>query len=124
MLYHMKAINMKFSMTHYIIFFNQDKKIRTSKHELIKQVAIPEPLHNDILLSFHDQKEGGAHLGVQRTYEAIKQRYAWPCMYQNIYDYVTSCQICQTVKKDSTARKAHLTSIPVQGLFARLHMDV
>jgi len=66
----------------------------------------------------------GAHLGVQRTYEAIKQRYAWPCMYQNIYDYVTSCQICQTVKKDSTAKKAPLTSIPVQGLFARLHMDV
>ncbi|CAG2246897.1 unnamed protein product [Mytilus edulis] len=80
-------------------FFQPRTKTRTSKHQLIKQVAIPEPLRNDILLSFHDQKAGGSHLGVQRTYEAIKQRYFWPKMYQNVYDYVTSCQICQTVKK-------------------------
>lgn len=42
-------------------------------------------------------------------------------MYQNVYDYVTSCQ---TVKKDSTARKAPLNPIPIQCLFACLHMDV
>ncbi|CAG2197363.1 unnamed protein product [Mytilus edulis] len=105
-------------------FFQPRTKTRTSKNQLIKQVAIPEPLRNDILLSFHDQKAGGSHLGVQRTYEAIKQRYFWPKMYQNVYDYVTSCQICQTVKKDSTAKKAPLKSLPVQGPFVRLHMDV
>ncbi|CAC5360236.1 unnamed protein product [Mytilus coruscus] len=37
-------------------FFQPRTKTRTSKHQLIKQVAIPEPLRNDILLSFHDQK--------------------------------------------------------------------
>ncbi|VDI02506.1 Hypothetical predicted protein [Mytilus galloprovincialis] len=65
-------------------FFQPRTKTRTSKNQLIKQVAIPEPLRNDILLSFHDQKAGGSHLGVQRTYEAIKQRYFWPKMYQNV----------------------------------------
>ena len=105
-------------------FFQPRTKLKISKHQLIKQVAIPEPLRNDILLSFHDQKAGGSHLGVQRTYEAIKQRYFWPKMYQNVYDYVTSCQICQTVKKDSTAKKAPLKPLPINGPFARLHMDV
>ncbi|CAC5391709.1 unnamed protein product [Mytilus coruscus] len=37
-------------------FFQPRTKTRTSKHQLIKQVAIQKPLRNDILLSFHDQK--------------------------------------------------------------------
>jgi hypothetical protein len=29
----------------------------------------------DLLLSYHDSKAGGGHLGIKRTYEAIKQKY-------------------------------------------------
>jgi hypothetical protein len=28
-------------------------------------------------------------MGVQKTYEGVRQKYFWPGMYQHIYDYIT-----------------------------------
>jgi hypothetical protein len=38
----------------------------------------------DLLLSYHDSKAGGGHLGIKRTYEAIKQKYYFKGMYNFI----------------------------------------
>jgi hypothetical protein len=49
----------------------------------------------DLLLSYHDSKAGGGHLGIKRTYEAIKQKCYFKGMYNFIQNYILSCDICQ-----------------------------
>lgn len=104
--------------------FQPRTKNKEKTEVLLKQLAVPEKLRNDVIKSYHDSIAGGCHLGVQRTYVAIKQKYFWPKMYQNIYDYVTSCDICQRVKRETSARNAPLHPLPVQGTFDRWHMDI
>ena len=39
-------------------------------------------------------------MGAQRTYATIEQKYFWPDMYQSAYDYVSSRDVCQLVKRE------------------------
>lgn len=104
--------------------FQPRYKNKVNAEIMIKQLAVPEVLRNDVIRSYHDSLAGGCHLGIQRTYMAIKQKYFWPKMYQNVYDYITSCDVCQRVKRDTTARNAPLHPLPVQDRFHRWHMDI
>jgi hypothetical protein len=60
------------------------------------------------------QKPGGSHLGIKRTYEAIKQKYYFKGMYNFIQNYILSCDICQRVKRNTQARNAPLQPLPIQ----------
>ena len=52
----------------------------------IKQLAVPNSLREDIIASYHDSIAGGGHLGIDRTYTAIRFKYFWPNMYRVIRD--------------------------------------
>lgn len=99
-------------------------KNKVNAEIMIKQFAVPEVLRDDVIRSYHDSLAGGCHLGIQRTYMAIKQKYFWPKINQNVHDYITSCDVCQRVKRDTTARNAPLHPLPVQDRFHRWHMDI
>ena len=79
---------------------------------LIKQLAIPNGLRKDIIASYHDSIAGGGHLGIDRTYTAIRFKYFWPNMYRDITEYIESCLPCQ---------KANM---PISNAFERWHMDI
>lgn len=89
----------------------------------IQQIASPRVLRLDALNAYHDSSAGGAHLGIERVMAAMKTKYHWPRMHQEIYDYIHSCDICQSIKRDTHARNKPLTSLPVVGRFERWHMD-
>ena len=42
---------------------------------LIKQVALPKVLRSDVLKSYHDSIAGGGHLGTEKTFESIRQKF-------------------------------------------------
>ena len=90
----------------------------------LRQLAVPRALREDVLRSYHDSAAGGAHLGFDRTYRAIQIKYYWPKMYQNIADYVRSCAVCQSVKKQTQQRPAPLVNMPIAETFSRIHMDI
>jgi glutathionylspermidine synthase len=50
------------------------KRLRKNVKEtdIIQQLAVPTSLRNDIVLSYHDSIATGCHMGVQKTYEAVK----------------------------------------------------
>lgn len=104
--------------------FQPRYKNKVNAEIMIKQLGVQEVLRDDVIRSYHDSLAGGCHLEIQRTYMAIKQKYFWPKMYQNVYDYITSCDVCQRVKRDTTARNAPLHPLPVQDRFHRWHMDI
>jgi hypothetical protein len=51
------------------------KRLRKNAKEtdIIQQLAVPTSLRNDMLLSYHDSIAAGCHMGVQKTYEAVRQ---------------------------------------------------
>lgn len=67
--------------------------------------------------------QGGCHKGLALTYETLRRKYYWPKMYQEVNDYVKSCEVCQRSKPHPHARNAPLLPMPVVGRFARLHID-
>lgn len=109
--------------TLYHFYEPRSKKIAQCQ-PILKQLAVPRCLREDVLRSYHDSLAGGAHLGLDRTYRAIQLKYYWPKMYQNVADYIRSCDTCQHAKKQTTLPRAPLVNMPVEDTFLRLHMDI
>lgn len=49
-------------------------KNKVNAEIMIKQFAVLEVLRDDVIRSYHDSLAGGCHLGIQRTYMAIKTK--------------------------------------------------
>ncbi|KAK3084626.1 hypothetical protein FSP39_016530 [Pinctada imbricata] len=91
---------------------------------IIKQLAVPRMLRDDLLKSYHDSIAGGGHQGYERTYEAIRQKYFWPRMYTDILQYTSTCIRCQKAKRDTHAHSAPLKPMPIEDIFCRIHIDI
>src|SRR5687767_8313075 len=68
----------------YKINKNTQKKIRVVKP--FEMEAVLFMFHNDPL---------SAHTSTERMMDKMRTRYYWPQMYEDIRDYVRSCDICQ-----------------------------
>ena len=98
------------------------KKANPSEGCII-QVALPKALRLDVLKSYHDSIAGGGHLGIQKTFEAIRQKFYWPHMYQDVQDYVLSCDTCQRIKVDRRQPRVPMTNMPITDTFDSWHID-
>lgn len=106
-------------------FYQPRVKGLPAAQRLVRQLALPGPVREDVLRSFHDSHAGGGHLGVQKTFAAIRERYFFPAMYQIIHDYVTTCDQCQRMKVDRKKQPPPLTPLPIADeVFSRWHMDI
>jgi hypothetical protein len=76
------------------------------------------------LRSYHDCVAGGCHLGIQRTFLAIKRKFFWHGYYQDVLEYARSCDCCQRIKVDRHPRPAPLINMPIDEPFGRWHMDI
>ena len=94
------------------------------EERLVKQLAVPKIMRDDILRSYHDSLAGGGHQGHERTFAAIRLKYYWPKMYEQIGKYVQSCELCQQVKRPVHAKPPPLQPLPVSDLFSRWHIDI
>ena len=97
------------------------KNIKAYK-PVITQTVVPKSLRKTLLSEYHDSLIGGGHQGFDRTYEAIKNKYYWPRMYEDIREYQKSCLKCQKAS-NHMKKPPPLHPLPVSGLFQRWHMD-
>lgn len=91
---------------------------------MIEQIVLPKCMRQEALEAYHDCRAGGGHKGFRRTYAALQQKYYWSGMYQNVYNYVISCDACQRAKRPTNKRPAPLMPLPVAETFERWHMDI
>ena len=56
------------------------------------RLFIPGHLRHLVVAQYHDDN---GHMGVQKTYDAIRQKYFWPNLFQELYEYVSKCVPCQ-----------------------------
>ena len=94
------------------------------EERLVKQLAVPKIMRDDILRSYHDSLADGGHQGQERTFAAIRLKYYWPKMYEQVGKYVQSCELCQQVKRPVHAKPPPLQPLPVSDLFSRWHIDI
>ena len=66
--------------------------------------VLPQSLRKLIVSEYHNF----AHLGTDRIYELLKQRFYWPNIYNYIRSFTLHCQTCQQSKCDTRPPKAPL----------------
>ena len=61
----------------------------------LMQMYVPDGrLRLTLMHDAHDAVAAG-HLGIDKTYEHLRRRFAWPRMKKDVYEYVRSCNSCQ-----------------------------
>jgi hypothetical protein len=63
-----------------------------------------------LLTQYHDDS---THLGIKKTYDAIRVFYFWPSLLQDTKDFVQSCRSCARNKSTTQAPAGFLHSMPV-----------
>ena len=69
---------------------------------------------------FHNDPTAG-HFAVDIMFDKIKSRYYWPQMYENIREYIKSCDSCQ--RRGKYKRNEPLHPIPVHSPFYQIGID-
>ena len=105
-------------------FYSPRSRGLPREERFVKQLALPKVMRDDILRSYHDSLAGGGHQGHERTFAAIRLKYYWPKMYDEIGKYVQSCLLCQQVKRPVHAKPPPLQPLPVADLFSHWHIDI
>ena len=54
-----------------------------------------------------------AHYGIERTYSLLKDRFYWPNMFEYVTMFLSSCQICGKVKRETRTPKAPLIPLAI-----------
>lgn len=77
------------------------------------QIVIPEYLKAKILQWNHDDQ---GHLGINKVYGRIQQKYFWPRMHDDVVKYCQKCEACAKAKSPSTTLRAPLQPIDTSSL--------
>ena len=63
------------------------------------------------IVQMHHDPPAYDHPGISRTLDLMARKYWWPCMAQDVKDYVKGCANCQRNKVNNQARRAPLSPI-------------
>ena len=107
---------------------SKSNKYLIRHHQLYHQPKYGEPQRviqpeqvELVIFSLHSTPES-AHLGIETTYQKVKERYYWPNMKKVIEEYVRTCDICQ--KRGRPFRRETHIPISVKGPFQRIGIDI
>ena len=84
---------------------------------------IPRALRRSICESNHDSVLSG-HIGFQKTYAKIYEKYYWPGMFSYIKKYVESCPDCQALKSKPGVRVGYLQPIVSSKPWCKVGIDI
>ena len=73
---------------------------------------IPQSLRAEVLFACHDHLLSGGHLGVNKTFARLRERYYWTGMFRSVEAWCKSCAACAS-RKDPTNIRAPVHPLPV-----------
>ena len=88
--------------------------------EPLIRLYVPSHLRKRVLVQYQDEN---GHMGVDKTFHSIKQKYFWSCLLREINDFVGKCIPCQTRnlrKQQPRIQECDLPPFP----FAKLALDI
>ncbi|CAM4955013.1 unnamed protein product [Rotaria socialis] len=99
------------------------KIIHRPGHCILELPYIPTSMIDQLLQAYHDSPTSG-HLGINKTWNKIRDRYFWPGMFKKIKHYVLSCTKCKQFKIDRTKPRGKLQPIePPTGVLELMGLD-
>ena len=96
---------------YYISDVNGDPMVR---------LYIPSHIKQAVVEQYHDKN---GHMGIDKTLEAIGNKYYWPNMFKDSYAYVTTCVACQTRNIKKVRAPMQETPVPPYP-FCHIGVDV
>ena len=84
------------------------------------RLFVPQHLREMVLKQYHDDN---GHMGVQKTFDSIRQKYYCPNLFQELYEYVSACVPCQTRSTQVTRSLLEKPDLPPYP-FAKLSLDL
>ena len=107
-----------------LLYHHTFPKGKYSRNLILKRLAVPKILRDDLMKSYHDSMAGGCHQGIDRTHAAMRQKYYWKSMFGDLKIYIDTCRACQQNKKHNQTKPTPLHPIPHEDIFHRWHMDL
>ena len=86
----------------------------------VLRLYVPRHLRTGVITQYHDEN---GHMGVQKSFDGIRQKYYWPNLYKEIYQYVTNCVVCKTRSLQKVKQPLQETDIPPFPM-AKLSLDL
>ncbi|GBM97951.1 hypothetical protein AVEN_42498-1 [Araneus ventricosus] len=85
-------------------------------------LVIPKEYREDIKALCHEGTAG--HLGVTKTKDAFAKYFYWPKCYQDLEEYVKTCDKCQRVGKANEKKMAPMKLVPIiPEVFSKINVD-
>lgn len=75
------------------------------------RIVVPKERRRSLLSSCHDNVTAG-HLGINKTYWKLQERYYWPKMLSDVANYVRNCKVCAQHKVEQKAPAGHMGDRP------------
>lgn len=85
----------KDNLKKYIVVDDTLYYITDPDNEPVLRLYVPKHLRALIIKQYHDHN---GHMGVQKTYDAIRQKYFWPNLFKELHQHVSSRSL-QKVRK-------------------------
>ena len=105
------------------LLYHLDRSQKRSVRDSFSQLVVPQSMKYEILSNVHNHV-AGAHFGVHKTFQKLKQRYWWPSMFKDVEHWCNSCVDCAMKKSPRNTKRAPLLPLPVEGAFDRVAVDV
>ena len=74
-----------------------------------------------LLQVLHDSPTAG-HAGVNKIFQVVQQRYYWPQMFEDIRNYVKTCDDCQ--RRGGLQKNNIIHPIPEKAPFQQIGIDI
>lgn len=88
-------------------------------------IVLPYAVRDKIISLFHCSKFIGGHLGPEKTFQKLKNRFYWPNMQTDVTKWVKSCPICQKAKSLTKPIFSHYAQSKNQiDLSHTIHVDL
>lgn len=113
-----KRAQKKFLM-HNEVLYRRDQGPVSSRFLL----CLPSQRQAEALREMHEGRYGG-HMGIRRTFEALRSKYYWPKLYTDVKRYVSHCDLCQRMKMSTSLPYGLLQPIEVHSPFHTVGMDI
>lgn len=84
------------------------RRVRDCQRGDIEQLVLPEKLRMQAKTALHDDS---GHMGFERTFLLIRERFYWPRMFQDIKTWCEQCERCCLRKTPTAGLRAPLVSI-------------
>jgi len=96
----------------------QKKHLRSEP--VTQQLVVPRNLRELLLRSYHDDH---SHTGPEKTYNTLRQKFYWPKLYTDVFEWCKTCSQCQ-IGKGRVLFQAPLKPLSTPStIFDRWHID-